>query len=171
MQAIGFDEALFAVNPALDALLQLPELSFFERLFIISKHIDLSESPWRLPNKMLRKLQEWDAVMGALNAPHPRLFMHHDSSLIYEVAYLYEILNHKKVTEILKTMEDALIIQDKSSLSVSGKTLDDVFHFEDKSMIQTTLDALLDAVLEAKVDNNEPDLIEYAKLFLERRTA
>ena len=164
----GFAHALYGVDAGFDALLTLPELKPFERLFMISKGIDFQEKPWKLPKRVIRKMDDFHAIHEAFKSPHPRIFMAYDGTLIYEAARLYEILHNESIIKTLKTIEHNLTLPSPKALAVSGKDLDNIFQFHDKSEIQRVLNTLIDAVLESQIDNKYEALIDYAKKHLER---
>jgi hypothetical protein len=163
-----FANVLFNLKPGLEALLNYPELTKHERLHVLSKHVDFTQAPWRLAKKTLKKLGDFNALIRALDMPHPRIFLHYDQELIYDVAHFLDKTDHTRKIRDIKALENALIIKQAKDLDVSGKELDNQFHFPDKSRIKETLNNLIDAVLEGHVVNHKASLLDYAAQFLER---
>ena len=163
-----FADDLFNLKPGLEALLNYPELTKVERLYVLSNHVDFAQAPWRLSKKTLKKLTHFKELYKALDTPHPRIFLQYDRELIYDVAHFLEKTEQPRKIKTIEAIENALVIKQSKDLDVSGKELDTQFHFSDKSMIKKTLNVLIDAVLEGRVDNHKPSLLNYAAKSLER---
>ena len=161
----GFAYHLFHLKNALMHLLAYAEGSKWKRLYLISQKTDLSQLPWKLPSKTLRRLQTIKSLDEKLQKTfYPRLILECEEA---DFKILDEIAIDENKPSIITTYHELkidLIIPSKKDLMLNGKELDDALVLKDKSQIQPLLDALIDEVLAGRVINQKDALINYAKL-------
>jgi tRNA nucleotidyltransferase (CCA-adding enzyme) len=169
MISSGFADHLFNLKPGLEALTKYHELSPMARIYTIYKHVALDQSPWVLPNKVIRQLKTLQNLESSLEKGiFPRLLLEYDEA---DFHVLNEIMINEVQSSLISSyhqLKDTLVITSKKELAINGKELDESLNLTDKSMIQPLLDALIDAVLELKVKNDKKALLTYAKTFLEK---